>query len=674
MDRKSAKERIEKLKKEIEKYRYSYHVLDKSLISDYAHDSLKNELSDLEQQFPEFVTSDSPTQRIGGEPLDKFKKVRHEKPMLSFNDAFSEGDMLAWFERIENYLGRKVKPEFYVELKIDGLAIELVYENGVFIQGSTRGDGTTGEDVTQNLKTIEAIPLKIYGKYPKNLTVRGEVFLTKDEFEKINKEQDRKGEKEYANPRNIAAGSVRQLDPKITASRKLSTLLYGLVNDLGQKTHDEEHKILHNFGFKTGNVSNKVVDSLEEVFKYHRHWEKERDKLPYQIDGIVVFLNKMSDIEAAGAVGKAPRAAIAYKFAPEEATTIIEEIKVQVGRTGALTPVAVLRPVGIGGTTVSHATLHNFDQIERLDVRIGDTVIVSRAGDVIPQVAQVLKNLRTGKEKRFGIPEKCPIDGSKIIKEGAINRCGNSKCGARLRESLYHFVSRGAFNIEGLGPRIINAFIDEGFISDAGDIFTLDRNEIEVLHGFGEKSADNILNEAESRKSVSLPRFIYSLGIFHIGEEMAQLLAKEIVKEKFVVLKPTDLIKILGKFSKEELEKIDGVGPKVSESIYNWFRNEININLLKKLERVGVKIERFVYISPHGKLDRITFVLTGVLSSFSRDEAKEKIISLGGHITESVSSKTDYIVVGEEPGSKLDDAKKLGVKIINEAEFLRLIK
>src|SRR3989344_913657 len=448
MDKAAAKERVEKLKREIEKYRYAYHVLDKSLISDEAHDSLKKELADLEDEFPELVTSDSPTQRMGGVPLDKFKKVRHEKRMLSFNDAFKEEDVRAWFERIENYLGKGVKPEFYVELKIDGFAIELVYDNGVLKVGSTRGDGETGENVTENLKTIEAIPLRIESK--QRLIVRGEVFMTKSEFERINKEQKKAGKAEYANPRNPAAGTIRQLDPKIAASRKLDALMYSLVSDLGQKRHSEEHEKLRDLGFKTNNKSNLIARS------------------------------------------------------------IVEEIKVQVGRTSTLTPVAVMRPVHIGGTTVTHATLHNFDQIERLDVRVGDTVIVERAGDVIPQVTGVLKNLRTGKEKKFKIPNKCPIDGSKISHEGAIYRCSNIDCGARLRESLYHFVARGAFNIDGLGPKILDKFIDEGFIIDAADIFTLKKEEISQLEGFGDKSADNILSEIELRKKISLPRFISS--------------------------------------------------------------------------------------------------------------------------------------------------------------------
>jgi len=671
MDKNEAKKRIEKLKREIEKYRYAYHVLDKPLISDEAHDSLKNELLDLEREFPELTTPDSPTQRVGGKPLDKFEKVKHEEKMLSFNDAFNEEDMHAWVERLENHLGRKLNLDFYCELKIDGFAIELVYENGLLTQGSTRGDGTTGEDITENLKTIEAIPLRIDTKENK-IVVRGEVYMSEKEFARINKEQKKAGKQEYANPRNTAAGTIRQLDPKVAASRNLDAFMYGLVTGLGQKKHEDEHKLLHELGFKTDNENNKVLDSLDGIFKYRDKWQKKRDELPYQIDGIVVVLNELGTFDEAGVVGKAPRGAIAYKFEPEEATTVVEDIKIQVGRTGTLTPVAVMKPVGIGGTTVTHATLHNFDQIERLDVRVGDTVIVQRAGDVIPQVTKVLKNLRAGREKKFKIPSECPIDGSKIKHEGAIYRCSNKNCGAVLREGLHHFVSRGAFNIEGLGPKILNKFLDEGFIADSADIFTLEKGEIASLEGFGEKSAENILEETESRKETTLPRFIYSLGILHIGTEMALLLAEEISKRGGNVRKPKDLLKTLGEMSREELQNIEGVGPKVAESVYEWLDNKAHKDLLKKLERVGVKIEKFSY-SGGGKLDEMNFVLTGTMDKMTRDEAKAKIRELGGHTTGSVSKNTDYVVVGEDPGSKAEDAKKLGVKTLTESEFLEMI-
>ncbi|MDD5547312.1 MAG: NAD-dependent DNA ligase LigA [Candidatus Pacebacteria bacterium] len=678
MNKEQAKKRIEQLKKTIERYRYAYHVLDKSLISDEALDSLKKELFDLEQQYPVLITSDSPTQRVGGEPLKEFQKVRHEKRMLSFNDAFSREDMEDWLERLENYLDRKIKytdKTFYCELKIDGLAIELIYENGIFVQGATRGDGTIGEDITQNLKTVEAIPLRIESSnpkipVPKKLIVRGEVFITKKEFERINREQKKKGEKVYANPRNIAAGSIRQLDPKVTAGRKLDSFQYSVVTDLGQKYHEDEHNILKAFGFKV-NPDTKRAKNLKEVFEIRDYWEKHRDKLPYEIDGIVVITNDEKDFAAGDVIGKTPRAAIAYKFAPREATTVVEDIKIQVGRTGALTPVAVMRPVSVGGTTITHATLHNYDEIQRLGVKIGDTVIVNRAGDVIPHVDKVLKEMRTGKEKEFKMPHVCPVDGSKVIKDGVAYRCSNKNCGARQREGLDHFVSKKAFNIEGLGPKIIDRFLDEGLINDAADIFDLLKNQgdIAALERFGEKSAENIVSEIEIRKKIALPRFIYSLGILHIGEETARLLAYEVGN----ISKPSDLWNYFQKVSLEKLQNISDVGPKVAQSIYDWFHDKKHHEYLKKFDKAGVKIIIEKKQGVGNKFKGLTFVLTGSLESMSREEGKEKIRALGGDVNESVSKNTSYVVVGGDPGSKYDKAVKLGVKILDEKEFIKML-
>lgn len=692
MNKREAKRRIEKLKQEIHKYRYAYHVLNKSLISDEALDSLKKELFDLEQQFPDLITPDSPTQRVAGKPLKAFRKVRHETPMLSFNDAFSAEDMRAWLERMENFLGRKIKETertFYCELKIDGLAIELVYENGVFIQGSTRGDGIIGEDVTQNLKTIEAIPLKLETRdegqetsIPKRLIVRGEVFLTKKEFERINKEQEKKGLKPYANPRNIAAGSVRQLDPKITANRKLDSFQYDIalpseaLAKEGIHMHEEEHEFLKQLGFKI-NPNNKHAKSLKEVFEFHNYWSKHRDKLPYEIDGVVVILNDNKTFDDAGTVGKAPRAAIAYKFSPKEATTMVEDIKVQVGRTGALTPVAVLRPVNVGGVTITHATLHNYDEIKRLDVKIGDTVIVSRAGDVIPQITKVLKELRSGKEKEFHMPARCPVDGSKVVSEGAIYRCSNKNCGARNRERLYHFVSRSAFDIRGLGRKIIDRFLDEGLISDAADIFTLKKGDIAALERFGEKSAANIIEEVEKHRRITLPRFLYALGILHVGEETARLLAEQVERQATRDKRQVTIsyiLKYMSHISPDTLQEIPDIGQAVSKSIVEYFRDELNQKLLKKLEKAGIVIERQATSHKKQVLAGKIFVLTGGLETMSRDEAKEKIRELGGEVSESVSKKTDYAVVGSEPGSKLDKAKKLGIALLTEKQFLDMIK
>jgi DNA ligase (NAD+) len=707
MTRDQAKIRIEKLKKEINKYRYEYHVLDRSEISDAALDSLKKELFDLEAEFPEFVTPDSPTQRVAGSPLKEFKKVRHAERMTSFNDAFSEEDMHDWFTRLENYLGRKLagtttaSPLFYCELKIDGLAIELEYEDGVFVRGSTRGDGLIGEDVTQNLRTVEAVPLHIlpreeveknlkkaglrpadYDLAPKLLIVRGEVFLTKKEFSKINKEQERTGGKAYANPRNVAAGSIRQLDSKITASRHLDSFQYDIVTDIGQTTHEEEHLILAAMGFKT-NPHNRPARDMKEVFAFRDHWAEpaRREKIDYEYDGTVVLVNDNAAFAAAGIIGKAPRAGIAYKFSPREATTVVEDIKVQVGRTGALTPVAVMRAVSVGGVTVTHASLHNADEIERLGLKIGDTVIVMRAGDVIPQITKVLPELRTGKEKTFRMPTKCPVDGSPVARDGAITRCSSKMCAAQHREALYHFVSRAAFNIEGLGPKIIDKFLDEGLISDAADIFELQKGDIAALERFGERSAENIVAEVAEKKHVTLPRFLYALGILHVGEETAATLAKAIQipnSKSQTPNKPqiaiSSIAKTLGGLSLEELQKIPDIGPKVATSIYDWFHEKRNANLLARLEKAGVVVEAMPARSAaSARLSGKTFVITGSLESMDRETAKERIREQGGDASESVSKKTSYLVAGAEPGSKYEKAQKLGVSIINEKEFLKLL-
>lgn len=723
MTKSEVKQRIEKLKSEINKYRYAYHVLDQLLISDAALDSLKKELFDLERQFPEFATSDSPTQRVGGEPLKEFKKVKHkdidseDMRMNSLNDAFSEEDVEDWLVRLKKYLepisdiparlesrgdsGRQYPISgFYCDLKMDGLAVELVYEDGVLVRGSTRGDGEFGEDITQNLKTIEAIPLRLpdpeeikknlknirpnpsgYTLTPKRLVVRGEVFLTKKEFEKINREQKNKGEKAYANPRNVAAGSLRQLDPKITASRKLDFYSYGIAGKSefyleNYPTRESEYAALKSYGIKV-NPNGKKVKSSEDIFAFHEYWVKNREKLPYEIDGVVISVNDNRTYWAGGIIGKAPRAAIAYKFEPKEATTVVEDISVQVGRTGALTPVAIMRPVKVGGVTITRATLHNADEIGRLGLKIGDTVIVSRAGDVIPQVTKVLKDLRAGKEKPFYMPSRCPIDGSKVIREGVIYRCSSKNCGARHRESLYHFVSRSAFSIEGLGPKIIDRFLDEGLISNAADIFTIRTGDIAALPRFGEKSAENIAGEIAEKKLISLPRLIYALGILHVGEETAALLARNFQSREVEPpkeIQPRKISSFFRNLSLENLQEIPDIGPKVAQSIFDWFRDKRNVRLLERLEKVGVKIESQQSKVISRKLASKTFVLTGLLESMSRDEAKEKIRALGGDISESVSKKTDYLVVGYEPGSKYEKAKRLGVKIIKEEDFKNLIR
>jgi len=682
--RQQAKKRIEKLKKAISYHRYLYHVLDRQEISPEALDSLKKELFDLEQKYPEFIASDSPTQRIGGEPLEKFEKVRHPFPMLSINDAFSETDMEDWQERNSKLLTTKEISEidFYCELKIDGLAIELIYENGILKTGSTRGDGIIGEDVTQNLKTIEAIPLRLraphqfskderklfdqtkWKKTGGGLVVRGEVFIKRKDFEEVNRAQEKAGLPIYANPRNLAAGSVRQLDPKITAQRKLDSYAYNLMTDLGQETHEQGHKILKIFGFKT-NPHNKYCSNLKEVFEYFKEVQKRREKFPYEIDGIVVNINKNKIFEKLGVVGKAPRGAIALKFPLKRATTIVEDIKVQVGRTGALTPVAILKPVEVGGVTISRATLHNEDEIKRLGLKIGDTVIVGRAGDVIPDVVEVLPELRTGKEKEFKMPKKCPVCGGKIEKPKGevVFRCVNPDCFAKQRRYFYHFVSKPAFDIVGLGPKIIDQLLREGLIQDPADLFELKEGDLIPLERFAEKSAENLVRAIQKRKEISFPRFIYTLGIRNVGEETAQDLANHFGD-----------IENLKRASPEQLESIMDIGPIVAESIYDWFREKRNLEFLEKLKKVGIKI---VSLKPRVKIQKLkgkTFVLTGILRSMTREEAKAKIRELGGEVSSSVSKKTDFLVAGESPGSKYQKAKKLGTKILTEKEFLEMLK
>jgi len=674
-----AKERIDKLKTEIEKYRRAYHIENKSLISDEALDSLKKELYDLENCFPELITPDSPTQRVSGEPLKEFKKVTRETPMLSFNDAFSEVDMTDWFNRVQNYLKQDINPNFYCELKIDGLAIELIYKNGALIEASTRGDGKTGENITQNIKTIEAIPLYISesreNKLPSKIIVRGEVFITRKEFAKINKEQQKKGEKSFANPRNIAAGSVRQLDSLVTASRKLDFFAYSIVGDINYKYHCDEHKALEKWGFKTNN-NNQLAYSLGDVFQFRDYWNKEknRSQLDYEIDGVVVIINDNAIFEKAGIVGKAPRGAIAYKFSPKESTTIVDDVQFQVGRTGTLTPVAIINPVSIGGVTVTRATLHNMDQIKKLGLKIGDTVIVSRAGDVIPQIKEVLFALRTGNEKDIFIPKVCPVDGSNILRDGAFYKCSNPNCGAKHKEALRHFVSRGAFNIEGLGSKIIARFMDEGLISDAADIFELKEGDIKSLPRFGEKSASNIIAEIFSKKNLPAEKLIYSFGIKHIGEETALTLIATLKGQK--IMTPVDIFNHFSKLSLDELQKMPDVGPKVAKEINEWFNQKNNKDFVQKLTDAGVQAYLPIIKEDKENDEKIkgkTFVLTGSLTSMTRDEAKVAIRERGGKISESISQKTDYLVVGENYGSKHDRAMELKIKILSESELNNLL-
>lgn len=650
MNKLEAKKRLEKLREIINTYRHARLVLDKPLIEESVEDSLKKELLDLEAEFPDLVTPDSPSQRVGGAVLDKFEKFMHPTRMLSLNDAFSQADMEEWLARLRRIDPKAGESGYYVELKLDGLAIELVYENKKLKVGATRGDGTVGENVTENLKTVEAIPLTL----DHDVVVRGEVFITKKEFEKWKAEG-------YANPRNLAAGSIRQLDPKITASRKMDSYAYSLITDLGQATHEEEHAKLKAMGFRT-NPHNKFCKNLEEVQEFRDHWEQHRETLNYEIDGIVVQVNDNAMFRKLGVIGKTPRGAIAYKFSPRESTTKLLDIIVSVGRTGVLTPVAVLEPVEIGGTTVSRATLHNEDEIKRLEIKIGDTVVVGRAGDVIPDVKRAIKELRTGKEKNFKFPAKCPACREPVERFAAevAYKCVNKNCPAIKREAMYHFISKGAMDIDGIGPKVIDALMDAGLIKDAADIYKLTKEDFLNLDRFAEKSAENAVAAISARKTISLERFIFGLGIPHVGIETAVDLAR-----KFGTLEK------IAASSLEELENIKDIGGIVAKSIYEYFQH--HSALLEKFKAIGLKILKTESTLKSQKLKGQTFVFTGSMESMSRESAEELVRTHGGDASSSVSKTTTYVVVGSEPGSKADKAKKLGVKILDEKEFLAII-
>ncbi|MFA5730073.1 MAG: NAD-dependent DNA ligase LigA [Candidatus Paceibacterota bacterium] len=675
MNKNEVQKRIEKLKNLINHHRYLYHVLNKEEISESALDSLKKELFDLEQNFPEFVTPDSPTQRVGGRPIDAFKKVEHQEMMRSLNDAFSREDMDNWENRNKKLLqGEKIK--YYCEPKLDGLAIELIYDKGILKTGATRGDGRIGEDVTQNIKTIEAIPLKLREEKDiiadlkkeglpfrqfNNIVVRGEAIITKKEFEKTNKERGKMDLPFYANPRNLAAGSLRQLDSKITSERNLDADVYDLVTDFGQKTHDEEHRILKVLGFKTNNKYNKLCKNMDEVFDFYAYWQKNREKLPYEIDGLVISINSNEVFDKLGVAGKAPRGAIALKFPLKQSTTIVEDIKIQVGRTGAMTPVAILKPVEINGVVISRATLHNDQEIERLGLKIGDTVVVGRAGDVIPEVIKVFPELRTGKEKNFKMPVDCPSCETKLVKpeNEIVWRCPNSNCFSRKIGWFKHFVSRSAFSIDGLGPKIIEKFIEEGLLSDPADLFELKEGDILPLERFADKSAKKIVLNIQNKKEVSFSRFIYSLGIRNVG-----------LKTSFDLALNFKSIEEIADASIENLENISDIGPTVSQSIHDWFSLKENKEFLKRLKERGV---RYFIEKRSGKLLGKKFVITGTLEKMSRDIAKEKIVSLGGEVSDAVSKNIDYLISGENPGSKYEKAKALGIKVLKEEEFLKMI-
>ncbi|MCW3130240.1 MAG: NAD-dependent DNA ligase LigA [Methanophagales archaeon] len=668
-EKEAVKQYIEDLRKKIHYHNYRYYVLDEPEISDAEYDRLFKELEELESKYPELITPDSPTQRVGAKPLAEFGTYEHSIPMLSLNSVSDERDVRDFNERVRKFLGIEGKEvEYVVEPKIDGLAMELVYENGVLTVGSTRGDGKTGEDITQNLRTIKTIPLRIFSDAPPLplLEVRGEVFMPVSKFKELNAELGARGEKMFANPRNAAAGSVRQLNPKVTASRPLDFFAYGVGRVEGKEfsTQWEVLDYLRRIGFKVSPVIRRFKE-IEDVIKYHAEMKEKRDELDYEIDGIVVKVNSIEQQDRLGTISRSPRWAIAYKFPAREEFTRVKDIVVQVGRTGALTPVAVLEPVQIAGVTVSRATLHNEDELRRKDVRIGDTVVVERAGDVIPEIVSVIKSKRTGAEKEFRMPDRCPVCGAEVMKEGPVVRCIGVSCKAQLKERIKHFASLRALDIEGLGEKVIEQLVDRKMVSDAADLFFLTKRDLLKLERMGDKSAQNILNALEKSKHTTFSRLIHALGIRHVGEHIASLLADN--------FRDMDSLR---NASYEDLISIPEIGPEVAKSILLFFEQKSTKELLDKLERAGVSYEKEEAGLAEEEVRKIlegkTFVFTGRIS-IPREKAKSIVERFGGRVAASVSKRTDYVVAGEEAGSKLEKAEKLGVRIMDEEEFRELV-
>ncbi len=688
----TTRDRYEELKAQVNLHNYRYHVLDAPLISDLEYDRLLAELKQIEAEHPDWVTPDSPTQRAGAAPLDKFEKVRHPAPILSLANAFGAEDARAWFERIKKLDERVAAAKFVVEPKIDGLSVVLHYRNGIFVQGATRGDGEVGEDITANLRTVRAIPLKIpvdreqevesrdelpllSTPLPPYLVVRGEAFIPIQEFEALNRKLEEAGEKTYLNPRNTAAGSLRQLDPTLTASRPLTLLVYQIVHAEGGNVPNSQWETLawlRALGFPVTDVARRF-DDLESAIAYTETWNKRRDELPYEADGMVIKLDDLALAADLGFVGKDPRGAIAFKFPGREVTTLLQDIGVNVGRTGVLTPYAVLQPVEIGGVIVERATLHNFDYIAEKDIRIGDRVLVKRAGEVIPYVIGPVVEARTGMERPFEPPKACPACNQPVEHfEGEVAwYCVNAACPAQLIRNVEHFVSRAAMDIVGLGIKIVEQLIEAGLVHDVADLFTLTKEQLLTLEGFADKKAENLLRSLEQARGRSLNRLLSALGIRGVGEVMAADLARRYPD-----------LEALSKATLDELQQIEGVGPNIAAAIVDWFSRPQNQRLLEKLRAAGVwPVSQLSVLSDQvsakgepssGPLAGMTFVITGALAGFSREGVKEFIQARGGKVTDSVSKNTTYLVLGENPGSKLDKAKKLGVKVIGEEELRKL--
>ena len=669
MTKEEAKKRIEELRKEINYHNYRYYVLNDPVISDAEYDRLFKELLELEEKFPEFITPTSPTQRVGHEPVSGFPEVTHHMPMLSLSNAFTRKDLLNFHKRIQKLLPNE-KIEYVVEPKIDGLGVALTYENGVLVRGATRGDGYRGEDVTHNIKTIKSIPLVLIDPEYPNLEVYGEVYMPLDVFKKLNKEREERGEPLFANPRNAAAGSLRQLDPRITAERKLDSFMYrATFLDLEKPpfdTHMEVLSYLKKVGFRI-NPHIRKFDSIEDAIKYCEEWQERREELNYEIDGMVIKVNSLRQREILGFTARSPRWAIAFKFPATQATTRIIDIIVQVGRTGALTPVAILEPVEIDGSIVRRATLHNEDEIRRKDIRIGDKVLVEKKGAVIPEIVKVIKEARTGNERIFVMPDRCPVCGAKVVRPPGevVARCiAGMSCPAQLKGSLKHFASRDAMNIEGLGEKLIDKLVEDKFVKDVADIYYLKREELLKLERMGEKSVDNLLGQIQRSKSNDLYRLLYALGIRFVGLKTAQ-----IITEHFSSLDEIMNAQI------EDFLSIPEIGPKTADSIYQFFREERNLKVIDKLKKAGVNTKRLAKKKEikDNPFKGAKVVFTGTLSKYTRAQAKELVEKLGAEVTNSVSKKTTYVIVGKDPGSKYDKAKRLGVKILTEEEFLKML-
>lgn len=655
-------ERIKELSDLLEYHSKKYYVEDNPEISDYEYDMMLRELENLEEQYPEYLSPLSPTQRVGGKALDRFEQVEHRVTMESLQDAFSESEVYDFDRRVSETVSGY---EYAVEHKIDGLSVSLEYINGEFFRGSTRGDGNVGEDVTQNLKTIKSIPLKLTEKIP-FLEVRGEVYISKDNFRKINAKREENEEPVFANPRNAAAGSLRQLDSKIAASRMMDIFVFNIQQIEGVEihTHIEGLKFLKKLGFKTILNEEKFPD-IESAFKRVLEIGEERGNLPFDIDGAVIKVNDLSMREKLGSTSKFPRWAIAYKFPPEQKETKLLDISVQVGRTGAVTPLAILEPVHVAGTTVSRATLHNQDYIDEKDIRIGDYVVVQKAGDIIPEILGVKKEKRTGDEKIFKMPDKCPVCGANVVREEgeAAFRCTGASCPAQITRNIIHFVSRNAMDIEGLGPAIIEQLLEKNMIKNAADLYYIKSSDVEDMDKMGKKSAENLINAIEKSKENPLSRLITALGIRFIGEKASKLIAK--------YAKTMD--NLIG-LTEEELTSIDEIGDTMAKSVVDYFSEPQNLDFIEKLRSAGVNFEEIVEENDDLRFNNMTFVLTGTLESFTRSEASEIIEKFGGKASSSVSKKTTYVLAGAEAGSKLDKANALGVKVISEEEFKEMIQ